>query len=68
MVQKTNKTEDTNKLALLAFKIIAIRHNTLLATFIKLETDSKGLYKELIAEQLSHILGLPPHLPNVHIS
>jgi hypothetical protein len=34
--QKTNKTEDTNKLTLLAFKIIAILHNTLLATFIKL--------------------------------
>jgi hypothetical protein len=32
--QKTNKqTEDTNKLTLLAFKIIAILHNTLLATF-----------------------------------
>jgi hypothetical protein len=33
---KTNNTEDTNKLTLLAFKIIAILHNTLLATFIKL--------------------------------
>jgi hypothetical protein len=32
--QKTNKTEDANKLTLLAFKIIAILHNTLLATFI----------------------------------
>ena len=42
--QKTNKTEDTNKLTLLAFKIIAILHNTLFATFIKLlETVSKGL-------------------------
>jgi hypothetical protein len=41
--QKTNKTEDTNKLTLLAFKIMAILHNTLLATFIKLlETFSKG--------------------------
>jgi hypothetical protein len=29
--QKTNKTEDTNKLTLSAFKIIAILHNTLLA-------------------------------------
>jgi len=39
--QNTNKTEDTNKLTLLAFKIIAY---TLLATFIKLlETVSKGL-------------------------
>jgi hypothetical protein len=34
--QKTNETEDTNKLTLLAFKIIIILHNTLLATFIKL--------------------------------
>jgi hypothetical protein len=30
--QKTNKTEDTNKLTLLAFKIITILHNKLLAT------------------------------------
>jgi hypothetical protein len=44
--QKTNKTEDTNKLTLLALKIIAIFHNTLLATFIKpLETLSKGLFR-----------------------
>jgi hypothetical protein len=44
--QKTSKTEDTNKLTLLAFQIIAILHNTLLATFIKrLETVSKGLFK-----------------------
>ena len=44
--QKTNKTEDTNKLTLLAFKIIAILHSTLLATFIKLlETVSKGLLR-----------------------
>jgi hypothetical protein len=40
--QKTNKTEDTNRLTLLAFKIIAILHNTRLATFIKLlETVSR---------------------------
>jgi hypothetical protein len=44
--QKTNKTEDTNKLTLLAFKIIAILHNTRLATFIKLlGTVSKGLFR-----------------------
>jgi hypothetical protein len=44
--QKTNKTENTNKLTLLAFKIMAILHNTLLATFIKhLETVSKGLFR-----------------------
>jgi hypothetical protein len=47
--QKTNKTEDTKKLPLLAFKIIAILHDTLLATFIKLlETVSKGLFKNLL--------------------
>jgi hypothetical protein len=33
-----NKTEDTKKLTSLAFKIIAILHNTLLTTFIKLLT------------------------------
>jgi hypothetical protein len=30
--QKTNKKEDTNKLTTLAFKMIPILHNTLLAT------------------------------------
>jgi hypothetical protein len=64
--QKTNKTEDTNKIALLAFKITAILHNILLATFIKLlEIVSKSLLKESIAEQLSHVLGLPPRLQNL---
>jgi hypothetical protein len=44
--QKTNKTENTNKLTLLAFKIIIILHNTRLATFIKiLETVSKRLFR-----------------------
>jgi hypothetical protein len=44
--QKTNKTEDTNKLTLLTFKIIAILHNTLLETFIMLlKTVSKGLFR-----------------------
>jgi hypothetical protein len=33
--QKTNKTEGKNKLTLLTFKIIAILHNTLLATSAK---------------------------------
>jgi hypothetical protein len=43
LYQKTNKTADTNKLTLLAFKIIAILHKTLLATFIRLlETVSEG--------------------------
>jgi hypothetical protein len=41
--QKTNKTEETNQLTLLAFKITAILHNTRVATFIKLlETVIKG--------------------------
>jgi hypothetical protein len=44
--QKTNKTEDKNKLTLLAFKIITILHNTLQATLIKfMETVSKGLFR-----------------------
>jgi hypothetical protein len=44
--QKTNKTEDTNKLTLLVLKEIAILHNTLLAKFIKfLETVSKGFFR-----------------------
>jgi hypothetical protein len=46
MVPEKNKTEDTNKLTLLGFKIIAILHKTRLATFIKLlETASKGLFR-----------------------
>jgi hypothetical protein len=36
LYHKTNKTEETNKSILLAFKIISILHNRLLATFIKL--------------------------------
>jgi hypothetical protein len=38
--QKINKTEDTNKLTLLAFKIIAILHSTRLATFWKLSAKA----------------------------
>jgi hypothetical protein len=46
MVPYINKTEDTNNLTLLAFKILAILYNTQLATFIKLlETVSKGLFR-----------------------
>jgi hypothetical protein len=63
--QKTNKTEDTNKLTLLVFKIIAILHNPLLATFIKLlENCQQRRFQESIAEPLSHVLGLPPRLQN----
>jgi hypothetical protein len=47
--QKTNKTEDANKLTSLAFKIIIILHNKRLATFIKLlETVSNGLVTHVI--------------------
>jgi hypothetical protein len=53
--QKTNKTEDTNKLNLLAFKIIIILHNTRLATFIKLlETVIKGLFYKCDYTVMSH--------------
>jgi hypothetical protein len=55
--QKTNKTEDTNKLTLLASKIIAILHNTLLVTFIKLlETVSKGLFRNRSQNRLKSIM------------
>jgi hypothetical protein len=44
--ENKKKTEDTNKLTLLVFKIIAILHNTLLAKIIQfLETVSKGLVR-----------------------
>jgi hypothetical protein len=33
--QKTNKTEDTNKLTIMGFKIIAILHNTPLLTVFR---------------------------------
>jgi hypothetical protein len=64
--QKTNKTEDTNKLTLLAFKIIAILHNTLLTTFIQLlETVSKGLIRNR-SQNLCHTF--PEAFLNVAIS
>jgi hypothetical protein len=66
--QKTNKTEDTVKLTLLALKIIVILHNTLLATFIKLlKTVSKGLFRNR-SQNRCHVLGLPPRLQNVRLS
>jgi hypothetical protein len=50
--QKTDKREDTNKLTLLAFKIIVILHNTLLASFIKLlETVNKRLFRNRSANR-----------------
>jgi len=63
--QKTNKTEDTNKLTLLAFKIIAILHSTLLATYIKLWNLSAKASLGIDPEPLSRVLGLPPRLQNV---
>ena len=42
--QKTNKTKGTNKFSLLPFKIVAIRYNRRLTTFVQLpETISKSL-------------------------
>jgi small neutral amino acid transporter SnatA (MarC family) len=44
MLPENKQKKYTNKLTLLAFKIIIILHNTRLATFIKLlETVSKGI-------------------------
>jgi hypothetical protein len=45
--QKTNRTEDTNELTLLAFKIIIILHNTRLATFINLPELSAKVSLEI---------------------
>jgi hypothetical protein len=54
--QKTNKTEATNKLTLLAFKIIAILHNTMLATFIKLlEAVLESIPKEAFADSFQKL-------------
>jgi hypothetical protein len=57
MVPENKQAEDTNKLTLLAFKIIVILHNTLLATFIKLlETVSKGLFRNRSQNRLHTFL------------
>jgi hypothetical protein len=57
MVPQKKNTEDTNKLTLLAFKIIAIPHNTLLATFIKLlETVRKGFFRNRSQERVTPVL------------
>jgi hypothetical protein len=68
--QKTNKTEDTNKLTLLGFKIIANLHKTRLATFIKLkETVSKGLFRNRWQNSCHTLLdcrrAAPPLVPPV---
>jgi hypothetical protein len=63
--QKTNKTEVTNKITSLAFKIIVILYNTLLATFIKLlETVSKGLFKNLSQNHCHTFLDCRPQAPD----
>jgi hypothetical protein len=54
--QKKNKTEDTNKLTLLAFKIIIILHNTRLAMFINLlETVVRSIPKEAFADSFQKL-------------
>jgi hypothetical protein len=67
--RKTNKTEDTNKLTLLAFKIIAILQNNTVGNIHKApgNCQQRPLW-ESIAEPLSHVLGLPPPLQNVYPS
>jgi hypothetical protein len=65
--QKTNKPEYTNKLILLAFKIIILQ-NTRLATFIKLlETVSKGLFRNRLQNMKNYhrwkeLLGMARHI------
>jgi hypothetical protein len=58
--RKQKRTEDTNKLTLLAFKIIAILHNTLLATLIKLlgtvSKDLCGGHVAAIQERVTAVL------------
>jgi hypothetical protein len=66
--QKTNKTEDTNKLTLLVFKIIINLHNTRLAKFIKLlETVSKGLFRNRSQNCCHTLLDSPNVLDTPHI-
>jgi hypothetical protein len=50
MVPENKQSRSYKKLTLLAFKIIAILHNTLLATFIKLlETERSPPYSPDLA-------------------
>jgi hypothetical protein len=49
--QKTNKTEDTNKLTLLAFKIIIILHNTFVCFLVPFtEHFRHTTYMELLVK------------------
>jgi hypothetical protein len=59
--QKTHKTEDTNKLTLLAFKIITILHNYTVGNVHKASGNcqQRPLW-ESITEQPSDDVGLPP--------
>jgi hypothetical protein len=53
--RKQTKQKTQNKLTLLAFKIIAILHNTLLATFIKLPAGVRsGEYVRKVAVHLGY--------------
>jgi hypothetical protein len=45
--QKTNKTEDTSKLTLLAFKIITILHSTLLAVDLFCIDNARVIYRKI---------------------
>jgi hypothetical protein len=54
--QKTNKTEDTNKLTLLTFKIIAILHNTSAAAIQERVTAVlRSIPKEAFAESFQKL-------------
>jgi hypothetical protein len=54
--QKTTKTEDTNKLTILAVKIIAILHTTRLETFRKLlETAVRRCWIAAIRRQSNNV-------------
>jgi hypothetical protein len=57
MVPENNKTEDTNKLTLLAFKIISILHSKLLATFIwRLRAPDQGSTVAFLFPRLKSIM------------
>jgi hypothetical protein len=57
--RKQTKQKIQTTLTLLVFKMIAILHNTLLVTFIKLlETVSKGLFRNRSPNQWSTVGGL----------
>jgi hypothetical protein len=67
--QKTNKREDTNKLTLLVFKIIAILHNILLTTFITLlELSTKaslGIDRRTAVTRFADVAAIKEHVTAV---